>query len=1448
MARLVPSAEAQASAAAEPFLCSLHPALRLWFERRFPAGPTLPQAHAWPQIARGKDTLIAAPTGSGKTLSGFLVCLDRLYKLADRGLLDREKAPEAAVQVVYVSPLKALTVDIHKNLEVPLAEIAETARELGLPVPALRVAARSGDTPAKDRARMVKHPPHILITTPESLYLLVTAEKTRELLGRVQTVIVDEIHAVAKDKRGAHLALTLERLSHLCASPPQRIGLSATQRPVERVARLLVGTERRAAECAIVDVGHRRELDLAVELPDSELEAVTSHEQMAEVLDKITAHIQQRRTTLIFVNTRRLSERLAHLLAERLGADQVAAHHGSLSKDRRLAIEDRLRRGDLRALVATASLELGIDIGPVELVCQIGSPRSIATFLQRVGRSGHSRFGTPVGKLYPLTRDELIECMALMRALRAGRLDQLRPPVCPLDILAQQIIAECAAEDWDEAALYELFRQAAPFATLTRQAYQSIVELVSEGVTTGRGRRAAYVKRDTIHGTLKGRRGARLAAITSGGAIPDNADYRVVADPDDSFVGTINEDFAIESMAGDVFLLGSTSWRIRRVERGVVRVVDAQGASPSIPFWLGEAPARTFELSEEVSLLREFVEASFERLRDTAQPSSSQALLEQLTGECGVDDVVARSAVQYLAASYDALGLLPTQRELIFERFFDESGGMQLVVHSPFGGRVNRGLGLLLRKRFCRSFDFELQAAANDDAILLSLGPQHSFPLEELTLMLSSKRLKEAMTQAVLPTPMFAVRWRWNLNRFLLVLRFRGGKKNPPQLQRMEADDLMAAIFPSLAACQDNATGPRVVPDHPVVNQTLLDCMTEAMDIDGLRDVLDRVASGEIRVHCRDTTEPSPLSHEILNSRPYTFLDDAPLEERRARAVQLRRGLPVSSRALAALDPVAIDRVREEARPAPRDADELHDLLLATLLWPAASSTADFFAALQSGGRAHQATTTRGVFWCAAERVKDVLLLEPNAALQPSTHGDSTDGSASSDLDSIAAGMLRGHLEGLGPESISELTGRLGLEEGLTRAALVLLEREGSALRGHFDPRIEGPQICSRRLLTRIHAYTRESQRRAIEPVTARDLMRFLLEWQHATGTTQLDGPGGLLQVIAQLQGFETAVGAWEKELFKIRIEGYHGGLLDQLSHSGEVAWGRLSVRHLQSIRGASLSRKTPVTVALRADLEWLLHAVRGGTKPTLASSGELPRVLEAIGRRGAMFLDDIVRETGLVQAQVWDALWDGVARGTLTADGFHALRRLDRPRRFHEQRARVGRRGLRQGARGLVDREGRWALFGDRGEPQGSGHEALQPGSERYDELCEAIAEQLLARYGVVFRDLMARESFTVPWRDIVWALRRLEARGVIRGGRFVTGFVGEQYALPEAVDELRKVRRRERTGQLVRVSAADPLNLVGILTPGPRLAPHRGRWVTFEDGAVIEEEPRFEPALESG
>jgi len=1418
-----------------PVLESFHPAVRRWFEGRFPGGPTAPQRAAWPVISSGQDVLVASPTGTGKTLTGFLVAIDAAYRAHDAG-----EALTGLPEVVYVSPLRALATDVHENLQVPLAGIRAAAAELGLESPELSIAVRTGDTLPAERAAMRRRPPDLLVTTPESLYLLLTAPSSRSMLRRVRTVIVDEVHTLARDKRGAHLALTLERLAHVVAADGgrlQRIGLSATQRPLDVVARLLGGAKR--ALPAVIDCGHRRNLDVAIELPSAELEAVASHGQFGEVLDRIAEHVREHRTTLVFVNTRKLAERVAHQLAERLDDPQesapgdgspgfvVAAHHGSLSSARRRLVESRLRGGDLRALVATASLELGIDVGPVELVCQIGSPRAIATFLQRVGRANHQLQGTPAGRLYPLTRDELVECTALLAGVRAGHLDALHPPVAPLDVLAQQLVAEvAAAEEWDENGLFALVRRAAPYSSLDRATFDEVVELVSWGITTGRGRRGAHLHRDGVNGRLRPRRGARLAALTSGGAIPETGDYRVVLDPDGVTVGSVHEDFAVEANIGDVFLLGTHSWRVRQVEVGTVRVSDAGDTSPTVPFWIGEAPSRTAELSEEVGALR----AAVDPFVADGDGAGARALVRE---RAGVSAEAAEQVVAYLAAGRAALGILPSCEDIVIERCFDESEGTQLIVHAPYGGRVNRALGLALRKRFCVSFDFELQAAADDDTVLLSLGPQHSFPLTQVPRMLRSTTATEVLTQAVLFHPMLAARWRWNCNRALIVPRSRGGQRRPIHLQRMDADDLLAAAWPQLAACQENAApGPVALPDHVLVRQTVEDCLTEALDGSGLVDLLSSIEEGRVRVHFVESPEASPLSHGILTGRPYTFLDGAPLEERRSRAVPLRRGLgvagsdglPVPLDELGPLDGPAVAEVLDQVRPRPRTPDELHDLLLSLVGCRPVAAWAEWFAALEADGRASRVDGR----WAPTERLGEARALASD--------------------DAAAAECVRGHLELAGPVSVESLVADGPLPAGApagapltaarARTGLSRLEAEGSAIE------LPDGRWCARHLLVRLHAASRSRRRRHVEPASVADLVRFLARWQHVAPGHQLEGRAGLLAAVEQLQGIEVPAGDWEAHVLRARVAGYDPRWLDELCLSGEVAWGRLTPRperepDTPTRRGAtSPSPATPLSLALREDLGWLLGAVRTGDRPEPPAGGAAADVLAALAARGACFRAELGPLAGRLPVEVDEGLWDLVARGIVTADAFSAVRSLLSARarwraRQHHRAGGPAGLGRRRASVGSGAGEGRWSMLPDPTTPSG----ATAAGADVVEELAEAVAGQLLARWGIVTWELWHRESFRVPWREVVRALRRFEARGVALGGRFVAGLSGEQYATPEAADLLADVRRASGDGGEVTVAGADPLNLTGTVLGGARVPAVRHRRVVYRDGLVVPE-----------
>ena len=1410
-----------------------HPIIREWFEGRF-RQPTEAQAQGWAAVDEGRHTLIAAPTGSGKTLAAFLTCIDRLVQQALQGEL-----PETT-QVVYVSPLKALSNDIQKNLAAPLQEIAalgqahpsfDEFKAQGVGWPEIRVGVRTGDTPQSERQKMAKKPPHILITTPESLYILLTSGSGRRGLKGVNTLILDEIHAVADNKRGSHLSLSVERLCELSQQPVVRIGLSATQRPIEEIARLLVGNNAIGPDgkpaCTIVDTGHAREIDLALQLPEQELGPIASHELWGETLDAVAKLVEAHETTLVFVNTRRLVERVSHQLSMRLGEEAVVAHHGSLSRATRLDAEQRLKTGQVKVCVATASLELGIDIGDVDLVCQIGSPRSIGVLLQRVGRSGHSVGGKPKGRLFPLTRDELAECVALARAVQHRNLDTLSIPPWPVDVLAQQIVAACAQEDWGEDDLYTLMRRAYPYRELPREKFDQTIEALSEGYAPRLGRNGAYLHRDGVNGTVKGRRGAPLAAMTSGGAIPENADYDVIAEPEDTFVGTVNEDFAIESLKGDVFLLGNNAWKIRRVESGRVRVEDAHGQPPTIPFWLGEAPGRTTELSDEVTELREGIDALL---------PDSGAAREWVVTESGVGDEASRQLVAYIEEGKRVLGVTPSKKRVVAERFFDESGGMQLVIHAPFGARINRAWGMALRKNICLSFDFELQAVATDDGLNFSLGPGLSMPVGDIFSYLKASTLEEVLTQAVLQAPIFGTRWRWNATRALAILRYTSGKKVPPPLQRMRSDDLLAAVFPAQVACQDNApAGDIEMPDHPLVFETMRDCLSEASDLEGCRSVLAGIESGEIEVLGRDTVQPSVFSHQILNAMPYAFLDDAPLEERRARAVPLRRALPEDARDLARLDPEAVRRESENAWPRIRDVDELHDALLTLGVLPEGPDglaraakeglpTLPWLKQLAEAGRAYRITADGGLYaWVSAERLALVRRAYEGVSASPEPRASlpllASAKFESSREDTILA-LVRGWVDCIGPFTVGELAFTLALPHDDVIYALGHLENEGVVLRGSYRQGIEGEEFCDRRILARIHRSTIDSLRSQVEPVSPATFIRFLLEWQHVAPGARLHGEGGLLSVIEKLQGFETAAGVLEEEILGSRVAEYSGIMLDRLCLSGEVVWGRSSARQRQGSDSrwapsggrAAFSRSTPVSLALRESLDWLLPE---GEINACELTGAAKETVEYLQSRGASFLTDITTATKRLPSDVEEALWTLAASGLATADGLEALRQRLRGTKRSRRSSSSGR-GNQHRRRGFS----RWWLL----EPE-----------EPVEDPTEAVARQLLLRYGILFPELLPRDSLSLSWRHLARILRRLEARGEIRGGRFVSGFIGEQFALPEAADAIRRWRERQPDDRLVIVSACDPLNLAGVLTPGPKVPAIPGNRLAYRNGVPV-------------
>ena len=1359
---------------------------------------------------------MSAPTGSGKTLAAFLSVMNRLFEHSLEGTLQEK------TQIVYVSPLKALSNDIHRNLQVPLEGIKSLFTEKGFPHIDVRAMVRTGDTPSQERTRMSKKPPHILVTTPESLYLLLTSKGGRQMLSNVGTLIVDEIHAIAGNKRGAHLSLSLERLARLSQKPIHRIGISATQKPIERMADFLSGGVN---NCEILNIGHRRELELDIELPGSPLSAIMENEVWEEIHEKLESTIFNHRTTLIFVPSRAMAERLSHHLTARLGPEIVTAHHGSMSREKRLNAEMKLKSGELRALVATGSLELGIDVGSIDLVIQIGSPKSIVALLQRVGRSGHTLTGTPRGKLYPLTKDELIEAVALLDSVRRGELDSLPVPEKPLDVLAQQIVAEVACEDYTTDALFDLVRRSYIYRNLSMEEYHRVIQMLVDGFTFKRGMRRSYLTFNPLTRVLKGKKGARLIATLSGGTIPDQFDYDVRLEPSGVQIGSVHEDFAIESIPGDIFQLGNTSWRILKVERGKVRVKDAEGQSPTMPFWLGEAPGRSAELSAAVSRIREEVCAriNLDNLSDKTSDEWKREAIAWLCVQVGTNKASADQVVTYLAASKASLGHVPSQNHIVMERFFDEVGDMHLVIHSVFGSRLNRAWGLALRKRFCRKFNFELQAAANEESLILSLGATHSFPLDGVIDYLNTLTVREVLVQALLDAPMFQVRWRWNASTALAVLRRRGGERVPPQIQRSDAEDLLAQIFPDQLACVENMPGDRQIPDHPLVNQTIHDCLHQAMDIDELENLFANIQKGEVEVSVRDLREPSPLSESILNARPYAFLDGAPLEERRVQAVRTRRWLePQDAENIGKLEKGAIEAVKEEAWPIVRDADELYDVLVihgflsdAECLQSEDGTWLPFLASLKMSGQVASLDLEDDLkLWIAVERIPQFeVLYEKPIAPAKTRVPDTIREFPSENAEETLIDLIRGRISLLGPTTASKISEDMGLAEKRINMSLHSLELEGVVIRGHFSPdRPSDAEMewCERRLLARIHKYTLEKLRRAIKPISSAEFMHFLLIWHNMTESTRKEGPEALKEVLDKLDGYSCPAVSWESDVLPSRVKDYDYMWLDAYCLSGKTMWGRYL--RTQNTRAVNTPiRTTPITLTNRNTvLAWPLRKSESYT-PILSLPAQ--KVLEFFKTEGALFYQDILTKSQMLKSEVEGAIAELVAAGVLTCDSFAGLRALLIPEN-HKVRSRRSRKPVFR-----MELAGRWSII------KASFEEEVD---------IEQCVKILLKRYGVVFKRVLMRENGIPPWRDLVRVMRRMEDRGEVRGGRFVDGW-GEQYALPEAVTVIRSLKRKHPQDELVSVSACDPVNLVGIITPGKRIPAVPGNRILFRDGEPI-------------
>jgi ATP-dependent Lhr-like helicase len=1395
--------------------------------------------------------------------------------------------------------------------------------------PHIRTAVRTGDTLPKERAAMLRNPPHILVTTPESLYILLTAGKSREHLRRVRTVIVDEIHAVADDKRGAHLALSLERLDALVtgenrlspgqfltglAQPPQRIGLSATQNPIELVANFLTGVHENPEArkpATIIQVGQRRELDIAIEVPSDELSSVTNTGMWTEIFDKLAAHAQNHRSTLVFVNTRRLVEKIAFELATRIGPENVAAHHGSLSRVLRLDAEQRLKNGQIKILIATASLELGIDIGDIDLVCQISTTRAVAVAMQRIGRAGHWRGAIPKGRFFATTRDDLMEQAALVRKMRAGELDQLQIPPQPADVLMQQIVAACGAEPWEEDALYNTLRRAYPYRTLTRKQFDDLLTLLTEGIESSRGRYGSYLLRDGVQHHLHPRRGARSIAISNGGAIPDVALYNVILQPEGVQIATLDEHFAVDSSPGDVILLGTSSWRIQRIEAiGRVLVEDAHGAPPTLPFWEGEAPQRTAVLSDGVGELREQISTRTPNVTpgyiSPAQPEVAAASA-WLMETCGVCASGAHQLIAYIVTGRAVLGAVPSKTTIIAERFFDDGGGMQLILHAPFGGRINKAFGLALRKRFCRGFNFELQAAATDNGINISLAEQHSFPLSDVFHFLTEHTARELLEQASIASPIFKNRWRWAAGRSLQLLRMSKGKRIAPQIQRIRSEDLMASVFPQAAACFETIVGDIQIPDHPLVNEVMQDVLQEAMDLEGLIELLCGVKDGTIRCLAIDTPTPSVFAHELLNANPYAYLDEAGLEERRARATSLGRTLPDEP---GKIDPAAIAAIRKEIWPDLRDENELHDLLHSLIALPLpiidreeARHWPVFYERLTQKGRAQTLDLNGIPCWVATERLPHiaslwpptvhhstlVILREAEDLLLANTSEKSGQAPNTVTKEQSLQKCVQGWLQIIGPTTAAAFAGMLNLDPAAIFQAFLAMEMQGLLMRGAFEyPATTEPSAggnpdheiewCERRILQRIHRRTVATLRKQIEPVTPAVYMRWLLQWQHLAPQTQLSGEEGVFEALRQLEGFEAPAIEWERTLLPARVASYDPRWLDALCLSGAVGWGRISPHPAWSLaddvarpRRVIPTNAAPITFYIRETADWLPHALAQQCveeeKLAAALSPHALLLRTFLQQRGACFANDLQRMASLTRQQTQHALWELATAGLAAADGFDQLRACMDPRRRSTTTDTPNKRPTRSSA-------GRWSLLNEPATnpsdlsptvvsgtnpgapdldsetwvrvptiPGGSNQERAAIASQtailrakQTDAALESFARQLLARYGVLFRDLLTRESNAPRWRDLLNILRRLEARGEIRGGRFLSGFAGEQYALPEAVESLRAARTRECSA-IIPVSAADPMNLAGIVIPGDRVPSVPGKQILYRNGTLYSE-----------
>ncbi len=1359
---------------------------RDWFRGSF-AAPTSVQERGWREVAAGRHVLMAAPTGSGKTLAAFLWCLDRLTV---------EPAPPEAerCRVLYVSPLKALVHDVDRNLRSPLVGIARQMESQGLGRPDIAVAIRTGDTPADARRSMERHPPDILITTPESLFLILTSA-ARKMLASVRWLIVDEIHSVAATKRGSHLALSLERLCELTRVEPQRIGLSATQRPLEEVGRFLGGAGR---EVSIVDAGRLKTMEVSVQVPVEDMTRLTAEDEdgakgqnsiWPAIYPRLLQLIREHRSTIVFVNSRRLAERIAARINELAEEDLVRAHHGSIAREQRLLIEDELKAGRLRGLVATSTLELGIDMGAVDLVLQIEAPPSVAAGIQRVGRAGHSVGEVSKGVVIPKFRGDLLESAAVVEGMLEGRIETTVVPRKPLDVLAQHIVAMCALDEWDVEGLGRVVRRAYPYSDLGPRAFESVLDMLS-----GRYPSDEFVELrprivwDRVAGKVRGRAGAQRLAVTNPGTIPDRGLYSVNLAEDGRRVGELDEEMVYETRVGETFVLGASTWRIVDITPSQVIVTPAPGEPGKIAFWKADAPSRPVELGAALGkMVRE--------LRSVSPEAAAQRLRER----AGFDDLAIKNVLAYLDDQAAATGAVPDDRTIVVERFRDEVGDWRVCLHTPFGGRVHAPLALALEQHLRDKLGVDARSLWTDDGIAMHLPEVESPPsLDELIL---DPEEVQALVSAQLPaSALFAARFRDNAARSLLLPKRRPGQRTPLWQQRMRSAGLLQVAGR--------------YPDFPILAETWREVMSDHFDMPALSALLRAIRSREVRVVAVDTERASPFASSLLFSyvAEYMYEGDQPLAERRAQALTLDRDLLAellgSEDLRELLDPDAIAAVELELQGLlperfPRDADEAHDVLarlgdLSAVEAQARGIAGEWLRALEQERRAIGIRVAGETRWIAAEdagRYRDALGASLPVGL-PEAFLDA----GPEPLESLLRRFARTHA----PFVTAEPARRWALPAAAVDAALGRLAARGDVVAGEFRRAAQGREYCHPEVLRILRRRSLAALRREVESVPPEAVARFLPAW-HGVGV-RASGIDRLMEVVFQLQGMALPASVIERDVIAARVSDYSPRLLDELISMGEVVWtGRGSL-------GATDGR---IALYLRGDAPRLIPS------PGDAPRSELHDRLRAhLGARGASFFRDLYNSCGGGDEEVMlDALWDLVWAGEVTNDTFAPLRMLGPLSRRPARKPRMPR---------LIQPRatGRWSLVA---EIVGAGANAT--------ERLHAEAGVLLQRHGVLTREAVVGESWPGGFAGLYPVLRAMEESGRIRRGYFVEGLGGSQFALPGAVDRLRSLR--ETGGGIVALAAPDTANAYGTVLPWPevdgRMSRAAGAYCVLDGGRLV-------------